>query len=86
MLYLITYSILPGQRESAKARFKQGGGLPPAGVKMVGRWHALDGKGVIVAEADDPVSVGRWVEEWADVMDFQVSPVVRDEQLAQILG
>ncbi|MBI2561882.1 MAG: DUF3303 family protein [candidate division NC10 bacterium] len=39
-------------RDAAIARFKKGGGMPPAGVKLLGRWHAADlSSGVAISEA-----------------------------------
>ena len=40
MLFHIMYQLTPENRNAAQKRFMETGGLPPGGVKMVGRWHA----------------------------------------------
>ena len=68
-------------------RFKAGGGLPPAGVKMIGRWHRADGSGaVVIAESNDSVALAKWATEWADVISLETVPVVTDEDMAAVLS
>ena len=39
MIYVTVWTFKPEHRDAVQARFKQTGGLPPEGVKMLGRWH-----------------------------------------------
>jgi len=41
MLYSISWKGVPAVRNTATERFLKTGGKPPAGVKMVGRWHDI---------------------------------------------
>jgi hypothetical protein len=41
MLFMISYQFQPGMRKQAQERFKKTGGMPPSGVRMLGRWHAI---------------------------------------------
>ena len=87
MLFMITYAFGPGHREKAQERFKKTGGGPPAGAKMVGRWHNVAGRrGYVLAESDDAVAIGKWMQEWTDLLDFEVIPVVNDEDVLKVLG
>ena len=43
MLYMNTYHIRSENRDACIARFKEGKGQPPEGVKLVGRWHDVAG-------------------------------------------
>ena len=62
------------------------GAPPPEGVTLHGRWFtASHSKGFMLVEADDSKPLFRWVSEWADVIDFEIEPVVRDEEAAPIL-
>ena len=87
MLYHIQYEIAPTARNEAQARFKETGGGPPEGVTMVGRWHFAGGlKGFVLAETSDPVALGKWTQEWTDLLTFEVTPVLNDEQVMEVLG
>lgn len=87
MLFLITVRTPTTSYKSVIDRFKTGGGLPPAGVKMIGRWHRTDGSGaVVIAESSDAVQLARWAREWADVISLETVPVVTDEDMAAVLA
>ena len=87
MTFMVTYKLAPAHRNAAQERFKQGGGLPPAGVKMLDRRHKADGSGgVTICEVDDPVALAKWIQDWSDLLEFDASPVLTDQQLASIFG
>jgi hypothetical protein len=87
MLFHITYEFDPADREEAQARFKDTGALPPAGVEMLGRWHAVAGQlGFIIAESSDGEAIGQWMQDWTDLLAFDVTPVLTDEQIARVIG
>jgi hypothetical protein len=86
MLFHITYEFLPDHRDAAQDRFKETGGLPPEDVKMIGRWHFAEGHGgTLIAETDNPVSISKWTQEWTDLLSFQITPVLTDEQIMEVL-
>ena len=87
MHFLVNYEFTPEVRNEAQARFKAGGGLPPDGVTMHARWHHVAGHaGFVIAEADDPVLLGTWMQEWTDLLEFSITPIVNDEQVQVVLG
>ena len=87
MLFMITYAFGPDVRNTAQERFKKTGGMPGAGVKMHGRWHALGGgHGFLLAESNDGVAIGKWMQEWTDLLEFEVVPVNNDEDVMKVLG
>jgi hypothetical protein len=87
MLFITTYAIRPEHRDAAQARFKAGGGLPPAGVKMLGRWHKVGGLGgFVLMEASDAVAAGKWTQEWSDLLTFEIVPVATDEEIMKVMG
>jgi hypothetical protein len=54
---------------------------------MTGRWHCAQGlKGFLVAEASDAVAIAKWMQEWTDLLSFEVTPVLTDEELARVIG
>lgn len=87
MLFMISYSFGSEVRNEAQTRFKKTGGVPGDGVKMVGRWHCVGGNnGFLLAETNDSVAFGKWMQEWTDLIDFDVMPVNNDEDVMKVLG
>ena len=87
MLFMIGYSFRPQTRNEAQARFKKTGGMPGPKVKMLGRWHNIGGHtGFILAESNDAVAIGKWTQQWTDLLTFDVVPVVNDADVLKVLG
>jgi uncharacterized phosphosugar-binding protein len=87
MLFMITYAFSSDVRNTVQERFKKTGGLPGEGVKMHGRWHAIGGgHGFLLAESTDGVAIGKWMQEWTDMLEFEVIPVNDDENVMKVLG
>ena len=86
MLFALHWSFEPTQRDEINERFKKTGGPPPMGVKMLGRWHSIgQNDGFCVCETDDPVALGKWIQEWSDLMDFSAVPVLDDEGTMKVI-
>lgn len=87
MLFIVSWSISPDNRNAAIERFLKTGGAPPAGVTMKGRWHAVGGSaGFGIAEASDVVPIQQWVLNWNDLMSMEVHAALTDEQMAPLLA
>ena len=87
MLYVLEWTYPPERRNEANARFKETGGQPPAGVTMVGRWHSVGGgKGVAIAESDDPEAIATWLQGWSDLISFDVYPAMDDATAARVIS
>jgi hypothetical protein len=87
MLFIVSWSISSERRNSAIERFLKTGGAPPAGVKMLGRWHAVGRMtGFGVAEASDITLIQKWVLDWSDLMSMDIHPALTDEQLGPLLA
>jgi hypothetical protein len=86
MTFVMTYEIRAEHWDKAVERFLATGGPAPAGVKLVGRWHAAAGsRGFLLLESDDVTAVYRFGAEWHDVCTLAVTPVVTDEEAATVL-
>jgi len=86
MLFMSLWRIRPGLRDEAIRRFAKTGGLPPAGVKLLGRWSDVSsGSGCNILECDDASLVAQAALEWNDIMEITTAPVLTDEQLAKLL-
>jgi hypothetical protein len=87
MLFMGHWRFSPANRNAAIERFLKTGGVPPQGVKMLGRWHDVaQGKGIMICEAEDASALARWVLDWSDLMDMEVCPALNDEQLGAVLA
>jgi hypothetical protein len=87
MLFIVRYEVAPSVRRAAIERFTKTGGLPPAGVKMLGRWHAADGTfGIAIAESDDIEAIAKWNLAWNDLLTMDVRPALDDQGLGAALA
>jgi hypothetical protein len=86
MKFIVSYTIPKGSVLDAEARFVKTGGAPPAGVKMIGRWHGMSGGGVVIAETTDAKALYSWLVSWNDLLDFQTTPCVEDAEAGEILA
>lgn len=87
MIFMVAYTIRPEHRDAALARFKETGGLPPPGIKMLARWHsAAGGQGWTISETDDVGAAYAWTLRWSDLLSFEITPVLTDEQMAKAMG
>jgi hypothetical protein len=59
MKYISSWKISPGTMNAAIKRFLETGGAPPEGIKMLGRWHGMNGQGFAISEATERVRSGR---------------------------
>jgi hypothetical protein len=45
-------------------RFLKTGGVPPAGVTLIGHWHGMNGKGCAVVESSTLIHRCGWILGW----------------------
>jgi hypothetical protein len=76
--------------QNAKAiyeRLRDKGRQMPDGLKFVNSWVSADlARCFQLMEADDITLLQRWITEWADLMAFEVVPVVQSRETAIALG
>lgn len=86
MIFHIAFEYTPEQRDKVHERFKQTGAPPPGGVTMTGRWHGVNGnRGFLVAESSDAEAVARWLQEWTELITFEVTPVLTDGEFRDVV-
>jgi len=86
MKFIVRWSIPKSSVVAAEARFLQTGGQPPAGVKMIGRWHGMSGGGVLIAETNDAKALYAWLGYWNDLLEFDTTPCVDDAEGGEVLA
>ena len=86
MKLMIRWEIHPDRRADVLAGFagmdlrdyqtQQG----PA-VEVLGRWHdIINMTGIAICETDDAEALGLWLAQWHAVCDFDIAPVLDDEE------
>jgi hypothetical protein len=87
MKFIVQWQGTPDVQHSAIERFMKSGGLPPANVTMLGRWHAIgELSGVAIVEAADASALAKWVIQWGDLFSFTTTPALADEELGAVLA
>ena len=56
------------------------------GLTVIGRWHEAGNRGFMVCEADDVVALGKFSNQWSDLCDIDIVPLMTDEQVGQVLA
>jgi hypothetical protein len=91
MKIMSTYVVRHGCVPEAASRFLSGRGMPPAGIKLLGRWHRTDsGGGFALLETDDLAKLFEFAASWTDVIELNNHVVVEDAEagagLAKVYG
>ena len=87
MLFHAAFEYMESDRDEVHERFRETGGAPPDGVEMLGRWHSVEGnRGFLVAESGDARAIATWLQGWSDLVSFEVTPVVTDEDFGEVIG
>ena len=85
MKYIVSWTLPAANFDTATARFLKAGGLPPAGVKLLGRWHGMSGRGFAVVETTDAKALYAWVVEWSDLLPVETTPCLEDADAGAVL-
>ena len=86
MKFITTWSVRPGAMQQAVDRFLAGEGQPPAGTKLLGRWHNIDGSGGFsLMESDNPSAMHEAAAVWIDLLELHSHPVVEDADAGMVL-
>jgi Protein of unknown function (DUF3303) len=83
--YISSWRFQPNLIDTAIKKFLETGGAPPDGVKMLGRWHGMNGTGVAIFESNDATAMYKWYAQWANVMELSITPCVEDAEAGPIL-
>jgi hypothetical protein len=83
MKYMVTWTIPTHSYDAAVEAFLNGGAPMPAGLKLLGRWHAPGSKkGWLLCETDDPGILYEHMVEWGSMLESEVFPVISDAEAA----
>jgi len=87
MKVMSTYSIRPGCVKEAVNRFLGGKASPPAGVKIIGRWHKTDSSGgYTLMESDNATAMFEFAASWSEVLELHSTIVLDDAEAGPVLA
>lgn len=87
MLYMIVEHFRDGNAAPVYRRFRNEGRLAPEGLKYVGSWVGDDFRRCFqLMECDDVQLLARWMANWADLVEFEVIPVVASAEAAATMA
>ncbi|HWE87489.1 MAG TPA: DUF3303 family protein [Terracidiphilus sp.] len=87
MKFLVSYAIVPGAVKTAVGKFLAGEATPQEGVTLLGRWHRIDGSGGFsLYETNQLDQLYRGITKWAELLEFEVFPVLEDAEAGPILA
>ena len=85
MLFRLDYSIPVENVTSAQQRFATLDEKRDS-LTVIGRWHEAGNRGFMVCEADDVVALGKFSNQWSNLCDIDIVPLMTDEQVGQVLA
>jgi hypothetical protein len=81
MRYMVIETFRPGKVAAIYGRLQESGRHMPSGLAYLGSWITDDLERCYqVMECDDPALLDEWISHWADLMDFEVVPVITSEE------
>jgi hypothetical protein len=87
MLFMVIESFRNQDGKAVYRRFRDRGRQTPEGLTFVASWVAADlSRCFQLMECEDITLLQRWVAEWADLIDFQIVPVVTGKDTAAALA
>ena len=90
MKLMIFWELHPDKRHDVFAAFagmdlKDYQSQHGSSIKLIGRWHdVINGTGVGICETDDAEALSLWLMKWHAVCDFEMVPVLDDEEAHKV--
>lgn len=83
MLFMVVERFRDGDPGPVYRRFREHGRLAPTDVSYVASFVTEDLKGCYqVMECDDRAALEIWLARWADLVEFEVIPVITSQEAA----
>ena len=87
MLFMVVESFRNGDAVPVYRRFRDKGRLAPDGLQYIASWVTDDRlRCYQVMECEDVALLNQWIEEWRDIVDFEVVPVTTSAQAAAAIA
>lgn len=87
MLFLVIETFRDGDAVPVYRRFRDRGRIAPEGLHYVASWVTDDLRRCFqVMECADRALLDRWIDQWRDLVDFEVLPVVSSAEAQARVG
>lgn len=84
MHYMVVEHYRNGDAEAVYGRFRERGRMAPPGVEYVTSWVTEDlSRCYQVMACDERSLLDEWIEQWDDLVEFEVIPVITSEDAAR---
>ena len=84
MLYMIIETFHPDNVKQLYKRFEEKGRLLPEGVQYIDSWINEDVTTCYqLMESDAEIKIYEWIQNWIDLSDFKVIPVISSSEARQ---
>lgn len=81
MLYMVVEQFKNHRAKQVYRRVQKKGRMLPEGLHYVNSWVASDFSHCFqLMETEDPTLFCKWIEQWDDLIEFEVIPVVSSEE------
>ena len=81
MLFFVVENFRNGDAVPVYRRFRERGRLAPPGVRYVSSWVTPDLRRCFHGmECHSRASLDSWIAHWADLVDFEVAPVITSQE------
>ena len=85
-LFMIIEHFKPGRAPEIYQRFRDRGRMAPDGLRYVASWVDMEfDRCFQVMETDDDALLQQWMENWRDLVDFEVVPVRTSAEAADAM-
>jgi Protein of unknown function (DUF3303) len=87
MLYMVVERFKEGAAPAIYQRFREKGRMMPEGLEYVSSWidHNLKTCWQVMETAEF-VLIERWVDNWKDLMDFEIVPVRTSTETREVIA
>lgn len=86
MLFMIVERFRGGDPQPVYERFRRDGRLAPDGFRYINSWVTTDlTRCYQVMECDDRSLLDQWIAAWADLVDFDLYPVITSAEAAALV-
>lgn len=87
MFFMVIERFKNGDAEPVYRRFREQGRMLPEGLQYIDSWVEEGlGRCFQLMECEDEQLIQQWVEKWEDLVDFEVIPVMKSAEAAQLTG
>lgn len=86
MQYMIIERFYPGKVKAIYERFAEKGRMLPQGVSYINSWINESVTGCYqLMESESFEKLQEWIDNWKDLVEFEVVPVINSEKAKEII-